>query len=354
MEEEKKEFKFDFQLFGDGDMPEPNNTEPTEQPVEDSSGSNDDYDMKIDADGNVIFDDHAFDDMMMYSPEEEDEPVQPAETPEEQTPQPQAQPQTYTVTVDGVQQQVTLDELQKGYMRQADYTRKTQELADQRRQLSQTQPPQYNAQTQQNPYPQGQPAQPTPEQEQQDTASYYQQLADYAKRNVEKRLGTEYDEYNPVHQVALADEVATIKAAVYERNVAQRNFKAVYDKYAQDKNIKEIDQFASQRLQQLPHREALKIEQALRDYDTKTIDAYMADCRDLYYRSRGYVPANEISKPKAAPQSNPVAQKPKPPYVESTGVRREEKEVKPSLDYSKLGRLTLEQQAQIASKFHLA
>lgn len=157
-----------------------------------------------------------------------------------------------------------------------------------------------------------------------------------------------------MHQVALADEVATIKAAVYERNVAQRNFKAVYDKYAQDKNIKEIDEFASQRLQQLPHREALKIEQALRDYDTKTIDAYMADCRDLYYRSRGYVPANEISRPAVPQQSNPVPQKPKPPYVESTGVKREEKEVKPSLDYSKLGRLTLEQQAQIASKFHLA
>lgn len=352
MEENNREFKFDFQLFGDGDMPEPNNTEPTEQPIEDSSGSNDDYDMKIDADGNVIFDDHAFDDMMMYSPEEEDEPVQPAETPEEQTPQPQAQPQTYTVTVDGVQRQVTLEELQKGYMMQADYSRKTQALANERRELEQKYT-QYTQQTQQ-PVQQPQQNQESQQQEQQDTASYYRQLADYAKRNVEKRLGTEYDEYNPVHQVALADEVATIKAAVYERNVAQRNFKAVYDKYAQDKNIKEIDQFASQRLQQLPHREALKIEQALRDYDTKTIDAYMADCRDLYYRSRGYVPANEISKPKVAPQSNPITQKPKPPYVESTGVRREEKEVKPSLDYSKLGRLTLEQQAQIASKFHLA
>ena len=44
---------------------------------------------------------------------------------------------SYTVKIDGAEQQVTLDELQNGYQRQADYTRKTQELASERERLAQ-------------------------------------------------------------------------------------------------------------------------------------------------------------------------------------------------------------------------
>ena len=41
----------------------------------------------------------------------------------------------YTVKIDGDEQQVTLEELQNGYSRQQDYTRKTQELANQRKDI---------------------------------------------------------------------------------------------------------------------------------------------------------------------------------------------------------------------------
>jgi len=44
---------------------------------------------------------------------------------------------TYSVKVDGAEEQVSLDELRDGYQRQADYTRKTQELASERRRLEQ-------------------------------------------------------------------------------------------------------------------------------------------------------------------------------------------------------------------------
>jgi hypothetical protein len=44
---------------------------------------------------------------------------------------------TYTVKVDGSESEVTLSELQQGYQRQADYTRKTQELASERQRLEQ-------------------------------------------------------------------------------------------------------------------------------------------------------------------------------------------------------------------------
>ena len=45
------------------------------------------------------------------------------------------EPQMYTIKVDGVDTQVTLEELQSGYSRQKDYTRKTQELAQQRKEF---------------------------------------------------------------------------------------------------------------------------------------------------------------------------------------------------------------------------
>lgn len=43
------------------------------------------------------------------------------------------QPNVYTVKIDGQEQEVTLQELQQGYSRQQDYTRKTQELSQQRK-----------------------------------------------------------------------------------------------------------------------------------------------------------------------------------------------------------------------------
>jgi hypothetical protein len=45
------------------------------------------------------------------------------------------QPQTFTVKVDGKEVSVTLDELQKGYSRTQDYTRKTQQIAEVRKQV---------------------------------------------------------------------------------------------------------------------------------------------------------------------------------------------------------------------------
>ena len=45
--------------------------------------------------------------------------------------------ESFTVKVDGGEQQVSLEELRDGYQRQADYTRKTQELASERGRLQQ-------------------------------------------------------------------------------------------------------------------------------------------------------------------------------------------------------------------------
>ena len=47
------------------------------------------------------------------------------------------EPQTFTVKVDGKEVSVTLDELQQGYSRTQDYTRKTQQIAEVRKQVEQ-------------------------------------------------------------------------------------------------------------------------------------------------------------------------------------------------------------------------
>jgi hypothetical protein len=68
------------------------------------------------------------------APEEETSEEQ---SEEDEEPEEQEQPQTFTVKLDGKEVSVTLDELQKGYSRTQDYTRKTQQIAEVRKQVEQ-------------------------------------------------------------------------------------------------------------------------------------------------------------------------------------------------------------------------
>ena len=74
----------------------------------------------------IIEDDEPFEEELEAA--EEDEPQEDQVEEEESE-----QPQLYTIKVDGEDTEVTLEELQNGYSRQRDYTRKTQELAQQRK-----------------------------------------------------------------------------------------------------------------------------------------------------------------------------------------------------------------------------
>lgn len=66
------------------------------------------------------------------APEEESTEEQ---SEDEEEPKEEEQPQTFTVKVDGKDVSVTLEELQKGYSRTQDYTRKTQQIAEVRKQV---------------------------------------------------------------------------------------------------------------------------------------------------------------------------------------------------------------------------
>lgn len=354
--EETKELKMNIQLFADGEQPSDGNIDsqgqsaPQNPTVNEPDGSNqpaddNNFDWSIDPDtGDVKFDPKMFDDVD-DSTSDSPEPKQPEEPPAEPP-----KPQTFTVKVDGVDRQVTLEELQRGYMMQADYTKKTQALANERRALEQ------KYYQQQNPN-QGQTVQQQkPEQTQVDPKAYYKNLSDYAINQVQRNLGEDFDEYNPVHQAALADEISTIKAQMYERNVKQQQLQQIYNKYAQDPNIKEIDTYAAQRLNQLPYGAAVKIQKALRENDARVIDAYMAAVRDEFYRNRGYIPANERQVLQNKPMATPAKPVPnvKPPFAEPTGASKEpQKPTQKTLDYTKLGKMNLDQQAQLAAKLGL-
>lgn len=348
-----KDLQMNLQLFADGEEPTVENTAPVEQPQGDSEPDQapqgdqpqEQPDWAVDPDtGEVTFNPNMFDDT------DEDSDAEPEEQAEEQ-PQPE-QPQTFTVKVNGVDQQVTLDELRNGYMMHADYTRKSQALADERRRLE----AQYGPRNPQ----QGQPVQPPQPQAQNqppkvDPKEYYKTLSDYAIKRVQENLGEDFDEYNPVHQAALADEISTIKAQMYERNVGQQRLQAVYNKYSQDPNIAEIDRYAAQRLQQLPYQQAVQIQQALRNNDARVIDAYMGAVRDEYYRARGYIPVSEAQARQSQPVATPPKQvaKQKPPFAEPTGVQKNTPKTERKIDYSKLGKMTLEDQAKLVSQLGL-
>ena len=75
------------------------------------------------------------DESLDEEPEEEAEEESEAESEE---PDEEAEEELlYAVKVDGEEQEVTLDELMKGYSRQSDYTKKTQELAEGRKAIEQ-------------------------------------------------------------------------------------------------------------------------------------------------------------------------------------------------------------------------
>lgn len=335
---EDLKFIFDLQTFADG-VADGVADVGMEQPEVDSTDT-DVPDFGIDEDGNPVF----FNEGVFGNNGEEEE-----EDPEgEADPQGQpTEPETFVVKVNGQEQEVTLDELLHGYMRNQDYTRKTQALAEERRNLQYQQVPQVQPNTPvQNNQPQA------PEQPQITQRDYYTQLDAYARKEVQTALGEEFDEYNPLHQAAYADSIANVKAEVYsakqaeaERNRVVNNFNQTMGKYFQDPHFNEINQLALEKLNNLPYAQAIQIKQAMDNYDTATVDAYMSAVRNEFYG------ANNM--PSIQRKNTAVPKKPavKPPFIESAGAATQPPgNPTTEIDYSKLSRLSNDEQARLIAQ----
>lgn len=333
-------FKFDLQTFADGVADGATDTG-MEQPDVDSVVDDDVPDFGIDEDGNpVFFNEGAFgsDDEVEGDEDPSGEADQPGQ-PEE--------PETFIVKVNGQEQEVTLDELLHGYMRNQDYTRKTQALAEERRSLQYNQVPQVQPQ---QVAPQNQ--QTVQEQPQITQRDYYTQLDAYARKEVQNALGEDFDEYNPLHQAAYADSIANVKAEIFSARQAEAerarvvdNFNQTMGKYFQDPHFQEINQLALEKLNNLPYAQAVQIKQAMDNYDTATVDAYMSAVRNEYYGANN-MPS--IQRKNAAVPQRPVV---KPPFVESAGASTQPPgNPTTQIDYSKLSRLSNDEQAQLIAQ----
>lgn len=337
-----KDFEFNLQTFAEGEVTEPaTDTEPTDVTgdVTDTGDDNTapaDFDFGIDENGDVFFNGNR---MLSFDGEDDEAPAPETQDSEEgQTTEPEPEnkapePQMYTVKVDGQELQVPLEELLNGYQRQADYSRKTQALADERRQLQ--------AQMAQYQQPQTQPQTQEPQQAQVSQAEYYNKLTEFAKGEVEKHLGTEFDELNPVHIAALADSVATIKAQIYEQQAVQKNFTHVVNQFRQDPNFDEIDRYAQWRLQNMPYQQAVKIQNALDNYDAEIVGQFMTAARNEYYGMMNAQHNQQNTPPPAVPNIPQPTNKPKPPVVEGAGSsERPPKSATQQVDFKSLGRMT--------------
>ena len=307
----------------------------------------------IDDNGDINFTDAFFG----GGDDEYDAPDVAQEQPQEPAPQPQPvpQPEMQTVRVDGQDVQVSMDEMRNGYMRQADYTKKTQELAQQRQQLE-AQRQAMMAQFANNPAPQSVQPQLTPEEQAQraaeDQRKYLDQVDAYCKDRVQKIFGEDFDEYNSRHMAAYINEVGNVKAATMQRvnemrqqeaqqNAAKQRIGEVTAKYQQDPNFDAINKLALDNLQNLPYRMYVEVQDALKSGNAQVIDNYMRAVSDMYY-NRGN------QQPQPVPQPQPRVQ---PPYVEPTNNRGYNQNPNRTMDYGVLGKMTNDQQAAYVSRF---
>ena len=133
---------------------------------------------------------------------EEEEEVEEAEEESEET-EGEEEEELYAVTVNGEEVAVSLDELLSGYSRQSDYTRKTQEVANDRKEIETLQQ-QYNSELQQI---------------QQERQQYVQALT-----NMIANQGSELDQYSNVDWDTLreSDPIEYVTAKEQYREAQER------------------------------------------------------------------------------------------------------------------------------------
>ena len=223
----------------------------------------------------------------------------------------------------------------------ADYTRKTQALSTEKKTLEQK----LAQMNQPQQVPQQQP-EVKPQQEVQQK-SYYEQLYDYAIKELEKpdRLGVPFNEMNPLHLTALTSEVATIQNKLTQQQSHQEQLSNVVSRYTSDPRWSEIQTYADSVLDNLGYSESKAIRDKLTSGDLNYIDKFLKTAKEVFYETEG---GTKIAQP-AVPTTNPVpvfAPRPtiQPPVLEGSGVGIQASPAS-SIDVNQLGKMTNDQLA---------
>lgn len=330
----KETLQFDLQLFNDGvqpnaDTPEGQTVEqaveqaaetaPAEQTPAAEGNKAPKFEFSLDENGNLIWNDE-------FATEEETTQQQEFYTPEE----------IQQIGIDKLDPNKIPPELVPFYKHmQADYTRKTQELSNKSKDLE-TKIAELN-----NPKPQEAPKVEVPTQQvdpTQQQRQYYEHVFNIARENVEKALGQPFDEISTLHQVALADEVASIKAYVVQEQMRQQQLNQVIGKYSIDPEWQAIQEYSKKVLNTLPYEHSFVIRQRLESGDIGFLDQFLTTSREEYYKTKNPTPPQTIQT-----TVKPVV---KPPVVEAAGTGVTTPDLK-NFDTKKLGRMTNDAQADM-------
>ena len=261
---------------------------------------------------------------------EQDSEPEPAQEREEEQPkgddtnedEPSVEEPKYKVKVDGEEIEVTQDELLRGYMRQRDYTQKTQQLAKQRRQFEQYRPQQYQQQTP-----------PQTEQRQQDN------LNDIAKQIAARSLGLDSpDDLSELDFNHITAVVEAKQGLINQRNYMMARQQNIDNLEAQlrseEPKYDEIMANINDAIQNIPVNQYNRLKQAYNDGNPEPLREFFKTMQKEYY-------SKAIQK---------VEQKKKPtvPIVEpsaNTPITQSKKQNK--IDFKQFGHLSTEQKAKI-------
>ena len=183
------------------------------------------------------------------------------------------------------------------------------------------------------------------QQEQPDEKALYDQIQQVARQRVEQLFGEQFDELNPKHLAALAVE-ATKVAQQLERQMTAKQKIAELAK--SEPYFAQIDQYAQEKLMELPYKEAIKIQQAMQNGDIDTLLNYWEQCRREFYEKKLGVKQEE---PQQKPASKPTQPTQQPPKVETAG--KGEAETPVQINPRDFAGLSEDEQAQMLIKLGL-
>ena len=255
------------------------------------------------------------------SESEAQEEEQPTETEEDTQDDDTEEEPKYTVKVDGEEIEVTQEELLRGYMRQKDYTQKTQQLAEQRRQFEQYKP-QY----------QPQPQQQIQEPQQQD-------LNDVAKQIAARQLGLDSpDDLSELDFNHITAVVEAKQSLINQRNAMMYRQQNIDNLEAQlrseEPKYDEIMANINNAMQNIPVSKFNTLKQAYAEGNPEPLREFFKEMQKEYY--------TKAIKKVEQKKNTPV------PRVESsanTPITPTKKQNK--IDFKQFGHMTTEQKAKI-------
>jgi hypothetical protein len=198
------------------------------------------------------------------SEEESDEEVEEEES--EESDEEEGEELLYAVKVDGKEEEVSLDELLKGYSRQSDYTRKTQDLSTERKEMESLQG-RYNSEMAQI------------QAERQQYTEYLNQIVENSMGGLDKYANLDWDrlkESDPIEYVTKREEYREAQ----EKIQSMRNEQAT----AQHKQAEESKQLHSQMVKE----EHLKLVSAVPEWGEPEKQKELAGTVRQYALSQGF------------------------------------------------------------------